>query len=59
MILGVKWRIIFSAHRKPNIGLAARNGEGKHPKQTAQGEKFLPNKVSIHSSNSRCKSLWG
>lgn len=36
MILEVKWRIIFSAHRKPNIGLAARNGEGKNPKQTAE-----------------------
>ena len=37
MILEVKRRIIFSAHRKPNIGLAARNGEGgKKPKQTAE-----------------------
>jgi hypothetical protein len=36
MILGVKWRNIFSAHRKPNIGLGARNGEGKNPKQTAE-----------------------
>lgn len=31
---------ILSAYRKPNIGLEARNGEGKekkNPKQTAEG----------------------
>lgn len=56
-MLGVKRRIIFSAHRKPNIGLAARNGEGKKPKANSRGKKFLPNKVPIHSSNPRCRAL--
>lgn len=48
---------IFSAYRKPNIGLEARNGEGgKKPKANSGGKKFLLNKLSFHSLDPRCRA---
>lgn len=49
---------IFSAYRKPNIGLEARNGEGKNPKQTTREE--IPTKQAFYSFfSSQVQSLQG
>lgn len=58
MFLRVNEKIyIFSAYRKPNIGLGARNGEGKKKtKANSRGKKFLLNKLSIHCSDPRCRA---
>lgn len=56
MFLGVNEIYIYIAYRKPNIGLEARNGEGEKPKANSREKKFLLNKLSIHSSDPRCRA---
>lgn len=52
----MKYIYIYIAYRKPNIGLEARNGEGEKPKANSREKKFLLNKLSIHSSDPRCRA---
>lgn len=53
---------IFSAYRKPNIGLEARNGEGKEKKKTQskQRREEIPTKQAFFSFfGSQVQSLQG
>lgn len=50
---------IFSAYRKPNIGLEARNGEGNKPKANSRGKKFLLKQALYSFLRSQVQSLQG
>lgn len=57
----MKKKNIFSAYRKPNIGLEARNGEGKKKKpQSKQQREEIPTKQAFFSFfGSQVQSLQG